>query len=177
MLARPVWVDAPAAAGSEAPGSSEAAGFAQHHVLVCGLAKVNLKKLTAGLPGSECTSVAEGPGNVAQRYGEYALKSFERLQGILRSKPVGRVLLQIVGPVGAMLGGLSGLLKSGMQENPQLVGQVIETAGGVSTAELMRQLQSGRAQPQQDVGARGAGAARGVGVGGAAGVGGIGSGI
>ena len=149
LLARPVWVDAPAAAGSEAPGSSEAAGFAQHHVLVCGLAKVNLKKLTAGLPGSECTSVAEGPGNVAQRYGEYALKSFERLQGILRSKPVGRVLLQIVGPVGAMLGGLSGLLKSGMQENPQLVGQVIETAGGVSTAELMRQLQSGRAQPQQ----------------------------
>src|SRR6185369_17164412 len=81
---------------------------------------------------------------IAERYSEYALACFGRIQAILRDKPAGRVLVQIV--VGdhqeqALLAGLSGLLATARLENPRLIGQLVLVPAGMTAVELGRHLQ------------------------------------
>src|SRR5206468_9143153 len=74
-----------------------------------------------------------------QRYREYALACFERIQAILQSKPQGKVLVQIVVPnqgEQALLAGLSGLLKTAALENPKLIGQLILAPAEMTSEEL-----------------------------------------
>ena len=139
LLATPVW---------QARGASAEARkieYSECHVILCELSQVNVERLGSLLPHSQCLSVGAGEHeNIAQRYGHYALASFERIQAILQGKPQGRVLVRIV-VAGhhehALFAGLSALLKTAALENPQLIGQLILAAPQTSTEELARQLE------------------------------------
>jgi polyketide synthase PksN len=123
LLARPVWERSPVAA---APRGE----FQRHRVLLCGPQPPDLARLQALTGGAELMHLPAGGGgdDAAGRYGAVALACFEQLQALLRGKPRGRTLFQVVAAADgeeALLAGLSGLLDSARQEHPQLVGQVI----------------------------------------------------
>jgi polyketide synthase PksN len=140
LLAVPVW-EADSVEASADAGKVE---IAEHHVVLCELSKVDAGMLESMLPRSRCLSLhGEQQKTVAQRYCEYAVASFEWIQTILRSKPQGKVLVQIV--VGddferALLAGLSGLLKTAALENPRFIGQLMLVPAGVEAEPLARHL-------------------------------------
>ncbi len=137
LLAIPVWQTV----------SAEGSGieYAEHHVILCELSEAGAGNLESLLPHSLCLSLEAGQQkNIAQRYSEYALGCFERVQAILQGKPQGRVLVQIViagQQEQALLAGLSGLLKTAALENPRFAGQLILVPAGIMAEELGRHLQ------------------------------------
>ncbi|MEA2488771.1 MAG: hypothetical protein QOH21_563, partial [Acidobacteriota bacterium] len=72
---------------------------------------------------------------------------FERVQTILRSKPQGKVLVQVV-VSDELLAGLSALLKTAALENPQLSGQVIVVPEITTSDELSRLLETEQYSPE-----------------------------
>jgi acyl transferase domain-containing protein/acyl carrier protein len=137
LLAVPVW---------EASGFSDAGKveIAEHHVVLCELSQVDAGTLEGLVPRSHCVSLqAEQQQTIAQRYSDYALASFERIQTILRSKPRGKVLVQIVigdDPEQTLLAGMSGLLKTAALENPRFIGQLLLVPAAVDAEHLARHL-------------------------------------
>src|SRR5581483_8110749 len=140
LLAIPLWEASSVEASAEARGE-----YSEHHVILCELPKVEVGKLGSMLWPSQCQLLeAGGEKNIGQRYSEYALACFERMKSILQSKPQGKVLVQVVaGGDGeqVLLAGLSGLLKTAAQENPQIVGQLILVPQDMTTEELGRCLE------------------------------------
>ena len=109
--------------------------YTHEHVILCDLPQVEAKQLQSLVKGSHYLSLLSGQhANIAQRYSEYALACFTHIQTILRNKPQGRVLVQIVSPDDhehALLAGLSGLLRTAALENPQFFGQLILLPPGI----------------------------------------------
>src|SRR5260370_1226299 len=141
LLLTPVW-QARGVEGSA--GANQDVAYGEHHVVVCGLSQVDLEKLRSLLPRSQCQLFDAGEQKtIAQRYSEYALASFELIRTIFQDKLQGRVLVQIViadHPEQAVLAGLSGLLKTAVQENPQLVGQLLLVPADMTSEELAQRL-------------------------------------
>src|SRR5579864_8267584 len=139
LLAVPVWTP-------EAVTGVGRLDCSEHHVVLCEMAQVDAGKLESLLPQCHCLRLqAEEEKNIAQRYSDYAVACFERIQAILESKPQGKVLVQVVAASQqeqAMLAGLSGLLKTAALENPQLICQLVLTAPQTTTEELASQLQA-----------------------------------
>src|SRR6266540_3562961 len=141
LLATPVWQ----ARSVEVSAEASHIEYAEHHVVLCELSNVNVNQLRPLLPHSQCLSLHAGEQqNVAQRYSEYALACFERIQTIFRGKRKGKALVQIV--VGehqeqALFTGLAGLLKTAALENPQLIGQLILVPAHITAEELTHQLE------------------------------------
>ena len=140
LLAAPVWRES----DIEVSAGASHIECAEHHVVLCELSDV--KQLRGLLPHVHCLSLqAERQNNIAQRYSEYALACFERIQAILQGKPQGKALVQIVvadHQEQSLLAGLSGLLKTAALENPQLIGQLILAPPEITTEELATYLQA-----------------------------------
>jgi polyketide synthase PksN len=152
LMAAPEWQSAAIAASSGPSGTT----YAEHHIILCELPNAGIETLGSLVAHSQCLALqAERKMSAAQRYSEYALACFERIQTIVRSKPQGKVLVQIVvgaDPEHAFFAGLIGLLKTAAQENPLLAGQLI-LAGLETTAEglaerLEEEKASGALEPQ-----------------------------
>ena len=145
LLAIPVWQ---ASSVEHAVADSDIA-YAAHHVILCQPLAVAVESLVPLLPESHCSLLQTAEEkNIAERYSQYALESFERVQSILCSKPAGKVLVQIViadDPEQALLVGLLGLLKTAALENPLLTGQLILVPADIKDEELARRLQEERA--------------------------------
>ena len=126
----------------------------EHHIVFCDSSKPRDAELKLFFPRARIASLnADENKNIGQRYTEYALACFEHIQTILRSRPEGKVLMQVVVPdheEQTILAGLSGLLKTASLENPQFFGQVILVPGEISTEELgwrLQQEKGGRVEP------------------------------
>src|SRR6266545_1592443 len=141
LLAVPVWQ----AGGASVSAEASHVEYAEHHVVLCELSNVNVNQLRPLLPHSQCLPLHAGRRqNIAQRYSEYALACFERIQTILRGKPRGKALVQVVvaeHQEQALFAGLSALLKTAGQENPQLIGQLILVPAHTPAEELAVRLQ------------------------------------
>jgi acyl transferase domain-containing protein/enoyl-CoA hydratase/carnithine racemase/acyl carrier protein len=133
LIAAPAWQASDRVARSS--------GYVEHHVLVCDLPHVNL---ASALPDAQCLSLnAAQSATIAQRYTDFAVSCFERVQTILASKPQGEVLFQVVVAderEQVLLAGVSGLLKTASLENPQFTGEVILIAPQTTAEDLGRQL-------------------------------------
>jgi polyketide synthase PksL len=122
FMAVPVW---------QASGNERAAGpveFAEQHLLVC-----------EPIPGK----------NVAERYTEYAVACFERVQSILQSRTSGTVLLQVVvpdDPEQALLAGLTALLRTASLESPRFTGQVLLVPPDSTSEDMTRYLEDEKAR-------------------------------
>src|SRR6266446_6487597 len=80
LLITPVW-QSNAVEVSAVASHTE---YMEHHVVLCELATVDAEKLGSLLPYSHCLPLQAGQQNdIAQRYSEYALACFERIQAIL----------------------------------------------------------------------------------------------
>src|SRR5581483_4194526 len=81
---------------------------------------------------------------LAGRYSAYAEQLLGWVQGLVRAKPAGEVLIQLVVPnvgEGEVLRGLIGLLKSVEQETLKISGQVLAIEAGLATQALDQRLQ------------------------------------
>src|SRR3954453_4206093 len=91
LLAVPVWQ---ASSVEHAAAGSDVA-YAEHYVILCQPLTVAIESLAPLLPESHCSLLRTAEEkNIAERYTQYALESFERVQNILCSKPAGKVLVQ-----------------------------------------------------------------------------------
>ncbi|HEX6101023.1 MAG TPA: SDR family NAD(P)-dependent oxidoreductase [Thermoanaerobaculia bacterium] len=130
LLASPVWETA-------GVNASTRAVYDERHVIVCELPFVDEGALPAGF--DRLAVQADGEGNIAVRYAAIAARCFEKVQSILRGKPRGNVLVQIVAAndgENALLGGLTGLLRTAALENPRLVGQLLLVPSKTTTERL-----------------------------------------
>ncbi|WP_341278224.1 SDR family NAD(P)-dependent oxidoreductase [Paenibacillus sp. FSL H8-0537] len=117
--------------------------LSQHLVLLC--------ELTAPLVlGGQVVALQSDRQDIAERYQAYAVRVFEEIQTLLRSKPQGKALVQVVVPAdgeGQVFSGLAGLLRSARRENPNLTAQLIEVE---DTAGLELKLLENRHSLQDD---------------------------
>ncbi|TQV86003.1 SDR family NAD(P)-dependent oxidoreductase [Aliikangiella coralliicola] len=147
LLATPVWEE-----DASVVSNSLMFNVEQHCVLLCHLPKLNRPQLKSDLPASQVVSVVQSNKDIAADYSELALSCFEQIQSILKSRPKGPVLFQVVAADNGqmtMLSGLSGLLKTAMLENPQLIAQVVFTDVVDSAEKLTQQLQDAGNYPQE----------------------------
>ncbi|HET8798418.1 MAG TPA: SDR family NAD(P)-dependent oxidoreductase, partial [Thermoanaerobaculia bacterium] len=137
LIAVPQWqesaVAAPRGGGNE---------FAERHLVVCERLAQEIEALERlASPGGFASLQASPDATLAERYNDYAIACFERVQDILRRRPQGKVLLQLVVPNDAeraVLAGLSALLRTAQQENPQFYGQTLLVSADGSWGDLAR---------------------------------------
>ncbi|OMG74766.1 amino acid adenylation domain-containing protein [Burkholderia ubonensis] len=140
MLLQPVW-RAQAATGI-------APDYAARVVLL-GDVGVTAQALAARMGGVTCIALPAA-GDLAGSYRAAVRRVIGELQALARSRPSSRVLVQVVVPAhgeGAVLAGLSGLLKSAYQEQPRLVGQLIGVGADEDVAGLAAKLQENAGSP------------------------------
>lgn len=140
VFVTPVW-EPVAASKQSSPESADPIG--KHYVALLEMPGADDKELASLLPSSDCAHLPQTrQAGVGERYVGYALACFDKVKTIFAEKPQGRVLLQVVvpnEPEPALLSGLSGLLKTATNENPNFIGQIILT-DAQSTAALAAQL-------------------------------------
>ena len=150
LLATPVWK-----ACGEMSARAGNIEYAEHHVILFEQSMVDRETLCSLLPHSQCLVLhAEKQMNIAERYSDYALACFARIQTILQSKPQGNVLVQIVvadHEEQTLLAGLSGLLRTAAFENPKLFGQLLLVSPDVTTEEIARHLEAEKASAPDPV--------------------------
>ncbi|HEX8611490.1 MAG TPA: SDR family NAD(P)-dependent oxidoreductase [Telluria sp.] len=143
LLARPVWTStAGAVVGRQA-------SVHMHRVLVCGMPELDID----GLSVDALRLPAQETADMAARFSAMATACFEQLQAILKTKPKGKVLFQVlVGHTGqdALLAALAGMMKSARMESPSLIGQVILT-DAADHQTIAGQLLVCRAQPDESL--------------------------
>ncbi|WP_144408729.1 SDR family NAD(P)-dependent oxidoreductase [Chromobacterium vaccinii] len=149
VLARPAWTPL-AAAARKAAGD-----FSRRELLLCGLPAIHAASL-AGKLGCDDASHAAMPSDagLAERYRAVAVDCFERLQRLLRAKPAGRILFQIVvaeSGDGALLAGLEGLVRSARLEHGGLAAQLVLLGDACSEAVLAERLKLAAAAPDEAV--------------------------
>ncbi|MBO9699912.1 MAG: SDR family NAD(P)-dependent oxidoreductase [Sporocytophaga sp.] len=151
LLSAQVWEQSQVIATS----ASDKSEYAEKHILLCELGNVDVKQLgTLTTESSFISWKAAADKNVAESYCDFALTCFEKLQSIIKSKPQGKVLVQICIANSAELElfiGISGLLKTATLENPQLLGQVILSGPQSSTEELAEQLVACQSKPNDKI--------------------------
>ncbi len=142
MLLEPCWREEDAASSVALSPAAGSENYGQHLVILCEAVKVKPKDVEGLWPGVRCLMLSSRKKDPAVRYGEYVLRVLQEIQGILRQKPKGRVLLQVVIPghgESRLLAGLAGLLVTAGLENPQLCGQLIELEDWQGLERILRE--------------------------------------
>ncbi|MES2824533.1 MAG: SDR family NAD(P)-dependent oxidoreductase [Pseudomonadota bacterium] len=143
LLAKPVWETTTVTSSGGA--SANTGSTLRQHIILCEITNIKAKQLETMIADASCLLLQSAPQkNIADRYSLVALTCFEIIQKILKSKPDNKVLVQVVIPnqqEHKLFAGLSGLLKTAMLENPQIVGQIILTNPEITASELTLQLQ------------------------------------
>ncbi|KPA18737.1 polyketide synthase, partial [Candidatus Magnetomorum sp. HK-1] len=100
--------------------------YEQYIIFYCDPVKLNMKKLKTS--GVQCIKLSSENKKIEKKFQDHAVFIFEKIQAIVRSKPKGMILIQIVFSRSSdhnLLLGLSGILKTAHLENPKIIGQVI----------------------------------------------------
>jgi len=119
LLLQPQW--------QQSPAQVQVQAYSRHDVLLCEVGDVGAGELQPLLGHATCHGWTASAADVAQRYKQHARQLFEHVQAILKGKPAGPVLLQVVVPSlgeAQVHAGLSGLLRTARQElNPGSAGK------------------------------------------------------
>lgn len=156
LLLEPVWESSEISAAPGTPAYADQLASApvlvrQQHIILCELPASTVREVSELVSHSHFLPLqAAVDMSVAERFGEYALACFERLGTILKGKPSGTTLVQIVVTSEhekSLFAGLSGLLRTAHLENPSLIGQLILVDEGTTAGELAGHLQDNQARP------------------------------
>ncbi|HBV98892.1 MAG TPA: hypothetical protein DEF36_17880, partial [Desulfotomaculum sp.] len=122
LMLQPTWKEQ--AIGREA----QASAWEHRLVILCEPGKASLERMEKQ-SGVRCIALQTEQTGIAERFQTYAGRVFEEIQGILKDKIKGHVLVQVAvdsRDEGQLFSGLSGILKTARLENPKLMGQLIE---------------------------------------------------
>ncbi|ABQ27260.1 SDR family NAD(P)-dependent oxidoreductase [Geotalea uraniireducens] len=144
LMLEPVWNEQALAEIATAPD------LATHLVLLCGLENGIPEAVTSQMSGTRCVALQSEQKGIEERFTDHAARLFAELQGILREKHRGSVLVQVVlpaDPEGLLFTGLLGLLKSARMENPRLIGQLIEVEARETSESIVEKLNQNSHDP------------------------------
>ncbi|MFC9712829.1 SDR family NAD(P)-dependent oxidoreductase, partial [Paenibacillus sp. NPDC056933] len=123
VLLQPVWQE-------ETGLRSVQSDNDEHVVLLCGMEEATFKNnMKMPLERTRYVVLKSASFLIDEKFTAYALQAFEEIKTIIISKPVGRVLIQIVVPPqndGAPVVGLLSMLRSVEMENSRIRGQLIQ---------------------------------------------------
>jgi acyl transferase domain-containing protein/acyl carrier protein len=117
--------------------------YAQHVVMLCEADEAIQKSIKIQMKEVRCFTLQSEQRGIEERFQTYAVKAFEEVQSILKEKPVGKVLIQIVTSTqneGQLFFGLSGLLKTAQIENSKLMGQLIGVDGWGDSQSIIEKI-------------------------------------
>ncbi|MBP1177198.1 polyketide synthase PksN [Paenibacillus sp. PvR133] len=145
LLFEPTWKK------QEIPLEAEVPAYDRRMVLLCEPDEALHERLEASLNGAvQVLAFQSGKSRIDERFQAYAIQAFESIQSILKDKPEGRVLVQIVvrnAGEGRLFSGLSGLLKTARLENPKFIGQLIEVDQGEQAEGILAKLEDNSRSP------------------------------
>uniref|UniRef100_UPI00215AB9A6 SDR family NAD(P)-dependent oxidoreductase n=1 Tax=Paenibacillus peoriae TaxID=59893 RepID=UPI00215AB9A6 len=145
LLFEPTWKK------QDVPLEAEVSAYDRRMVLLCEPDEALHERLEASLNGAaQVLAFQSGKSRVDERFQAYAIQAFESIQSILKDKPEGRVLVQIVvrnAGEGRLFSGLSGLLKTARLENPKFIGQLIEVDQGEQAEGILAKLEGNSRSP------------------------------
>lgn len=129
--------------------------YTQRHVVLCELPHVNAKMVESSIANCHCLSLqTKIQKNIAECFNEVAETCFELIKKILKDKPHGQVLVQIVlanKQEETLFAGLSGLLKTAALENPMIRGQIILAMPDIKGEVLVIHLQMDKTRDQDKI--------------------------
>ncbi|MDQ0497108.1 non-ribosomal peptide synthetase, partial [Paenibacillus brasilensis] len=145
LLFEPAWRE------QDVPLEAEAPAYDRRIVLLCEPGEALHEQLEAKVSGSvQVLAFQTGKGRVDERFQTYAAQAFESIQSILKDKPEGKVLVQMVvwtAGEGQLFSGLSGLLKTARLENPKFIGQLIEVEQAEQAEGILAKLEDNSRSP------------------------------
>ncbi|KAF6580343.1 SDR family NAD(P)-dependent oxidoreductase [Paenibacillus sp. EKM212P] len=145
LLFEPTWKN------KDVPLEAEVTAYDRRMVLLCEPDEALHERLEASLNGAvQVLAFRSGKSRIDERFQAYAIQAFESIQSILKDKPEGRVLVQIVvrnAGEGRLFSGLSGLLKTARLENPKFIGQLIEVEQGEQAEVILAKLEDNSRSP------------------------------
>ncbi|MDY7989342.1 SDR family NAD(P)-dependent oxidoreductase [Paenibacillus polymyxa] len=145
LLFEPTWKN------QDVPLEAEVPAYDRRMVLLCEPDEALHERLEASLNGAvQVLAFRSGKSWIDERFQAYAIQAFESIQSILKDKPKGRVLVQIVvrnSGEGRLFSGLSGLLKTARLENPKFIGQLIEVEQGEQAEGILAKLEDNSRSP------------------------------
>ncbi|MGD2092501.1 MAG: SDR family NAD(P)-dependent oxidoreductase, partial [Candidatus Aminicenantes bacterium] len=150
LLLHPCWQEQALVPGNKAPE------YAQHLVILCEPGerwedgKMGKGRLAHPVKIIDLHSQQE---EIQQRFQDYALRVFEEIKRVLKDKPGGKVLIQVVvsnRDEQQLFSGLSGLLKTAQLENPNLISQLIEMDPGENSRGLIEKLEESSRCPHDN---------------------------
>ena len=103
--------------------------YEKYIIALCEPEESSRKNIESKIKNAEFIFLKSEDKNIANRFGTYALQLFEKIQEILKEKPKGRILFQVLffgKEEQQLFSGFSGLLKTASLENPKFTGQLIE---------------------------------------------------
>ncbi|WP_232035849.1 SDR family NAD(P)-dependent oxidoreductase [Methylomusa anaerophila] len=138
LMLYPGWKEQAVAQEAAAPA------YVQQVVMLCEPNNISRETIESRMSGVRCLTLASEQDGI-EKFPDYAAQVFEEIQSILKSKPAGKVLLQIVVPnreEQQLFTGLAGFLKTARWENPQIIGQLIEVEPDEDPAGIIEKLQA-----------------------------------
>jgi len=117
--------------------------YARHVVILCEADEVIQKSIKIQMKEVRCFTLQSEQRGIEERFQTYAVQAFEEVQSILKEKPMGKVLIQIVTSTqneGQLFFGLSGLLKTAQIENSKLIGQLIGVDGWGDSQSIIEKI-------------------------------------
>jgi NADP-dependent 3-hydroxy acid dehydrogenase YdfG len=144
LMLHPGWKEQNIAPEATAPT------YAQHLAILCEPGKKwKMGRWEDGKMGSEETGfkiidLLSKQQGIEKRFQTYAARAFGEIQRIIKEKPKGKVLIQVVVPLQGeqqLFAALSGLLKTARLENPKLIGQLIGVDPGEDAKGILEKLE------------------------------------
>lgn len=117
--------------------------YERHIVMLCNMNGLSKDSLESRLKGAECIVLESDREGLAERFQDYAEQALETVQGLLKSRPQGNVLIQLLTSAQRKeysFSGLSSLLKTAGLENKKLIGQTIEIDSNENIESMIEKL-------------------------------------
>ena len=136
LLLAPEWKERPVSAG---PPFTP---YKQRLVILCEPDNIGDRYLQEQLPDASFMTLQGAQENIGQRYQSYTRRIFEEIRAILKDRPMGKALVQIVvfeKEAASLFAGLSGLLRTAGLENPNFSGQLIRVSSGEGLAGKLQE--------------------------------------
>jgi polyketide synthase PksN len=125
--------------------------YRKHVVMLCEQNVITVSDIEGYFKDCRAIQLNLQYGSVEERYQDYAISIFEEIQSILRDKLTGKTLLQVVVPGEShnrLFSGLTGILRTAGLENPKLTAQLIETAPGMDSEEIIEIISENMSCPE-----------------------------
>lgn len=144
LLFEPYWAEKPVS------GNTVPFHFPQHIVVCCDQNKVWKESLQNALQGIEIVDLKSAAVNFAERFEEYTISIFERIQALIREHANVPVLLQVIVPAQdqqQLLQGISGLLKTVRQEHMNIKCQLMALDENTTPDEMVKRIRENGSSP------------------------------